>query len=273
MATYAVYQRDGFWWPQRGAIVLLLVALLIADAPGPAQAAVPGAFVLPARGSAVIRFVAFCRDFGGRFPRSIGLPDQHGSRLAPASVRGALGYIRDNGLAQAGTALPAQYAIWQLQGVNGLPTDNATSLAVLGAADTPPNDPGSASSIAEEGYLDGAWMLELLSWKPQGSSVKIAGGGSDFFYGVGELRVRSRIAEPRTLYFPTGLTFVPAKAGSQRVSGYATSITGAGGRLPTTSADDLAPLLGLLLLGCAGSLHIWRARRDRVLYTRRVGRW
>jgi len=23
--------------------------------------------------SAVIRFVAFCRDFGGRFPRSIGL--------------------------------------------------------------------------------------------------------------------------------------------------------------------------------------------------------
>ena len=41
--------------------------------------------------------------------------------------------------------------------------------------------------------------------------------------------------------------------------------------MATTSTGDLAPLLGLLLVGCAGSLHLWRARRDRALYTRRAG--
>ncbi|HJZ49568.1 MAG TPA: hypothetical protein VKE41_20465 [Roseiflexaceae bacterium] len=268
MVTHDDHQRDGFK-RRLGAIMLLVMLLLVGGAPGPALAAGPGAFVLPARGSVVIRFVAFCRDFGGRFPRAIGLPAS--DRLAPAQVRGALGYIRDNGLAQSGTALQSQYAIWELQGVSGLPTDNATSQAVLGAADTPPGDPANASSIAEEGYLSGAWTLELLSWKPQGNPVKIAGGVSDFFYGVGELRVRSHIAEARTLYFPTGLTFPPAKAGSQRATGYATSVSGAAGRLPTTSAGDLAPLLGLLLVGCAGGLHLWRMRRDRALYRLRLG--
>lgn len=268
MVTHADHQCDDFRRPRLGAIVLLVLLILAAGAPVPAQAAGPGAFVLPARGSVVIRFVAFCRDFGGRFPRSIGLPDPNGSRLAPQAVRGALGYIRDNGLAQGGSALPSQYAIWQLQGVGGLPTDSATAQAVLGAADTPPGDPGNASSIADEGYLNGSWSIELLSWKPQGNPVKLAGGGPDFFYGVGELRVRSRISEARTLYFPTGLTFPPSKAGSQRVAGYATVVSGAAGRLPTTSGVDLAPLLGLLLTGCAGGLHLWRMRRDRALYTR-----
>jgi hypothetical protein len=270
MVTRADHQGDGFKRARLGAIVLLAM-LLAAVMPAPAKAAGPGAFVLPARGSVVIRFVAFCRDFGGRFPRSIGLPDPNGSRIAPQAVRGALGYIRDNGLAQGATALPSQYAIWQLQGVTGLPTDNATSRAVLGAADTPPGDPANATSIAEDGYLSGAWTIELLSWKPQGNTLKLAGGGTDYFYGIGELRVRSRIAEARTLYFPTGLTFPPSKAGSQRVAAYATSVSGAAGKLPTTSAGDLAPLLGMLLAGCAGGLHVWRMRRDWALYTRRVG--
>src|SRR5690349_8641755 len=110
MVTHADHQRDVFKRLRLAATLVLIAVLFAAGAPAPAQAAGPGVFVLPARGSVVIRFVAFCRDFGGRFPRSIGLPDPNGSRLAPAQVRGALGYIRDNGLAQGGTALPAQYA-------------------------------------------------------------------------------------------------------------------------------------------------------------------
>jgi hypothetical protein len=268
MVTHADHQREGFHWPRRGALMLLLALLVsLAGAPGAAQAAGPGSFVLPARGSAVIRFVAFCRDYGGTFPRSIGMPDRSGSRLAPAQVNGALGYIRDNGLAQAGTALQAQYAIWQLQGVGGLPTDNATSQAVLGAAGASPGDPGNAVSIAEEGYLNGAWTLELISWKPQGTPVKLVGGGPDFFYGAGELRVRSRLDQPRTLFFPTGLSFPPSSAGSQRVAGYATTITVAD-RLPTTASGDMAPLLWLSLIGCAGGMHVWRMRRSRTLLAR-----
>lgn len=268
MVTHADHQREGFQRPRRGALMLMLALLLgLASTPGVAQAANAGSFVLPARGSAVIRFVAFCRDFGGAFPRSLGLPDTSGNRLAPQQVRGVLGYIRDNGLAQAGTALQSQYAIWQLQGVTGLPTDNATSQAVLGAAGASPGDPGNAASIAEDGYLNGSWTLELVSWTPQGNPVKIAGGDSDYFYGVGELRVRSRLAEARTLFFPTGLSFLPARAGSQRVAAYATTITVAD-RLPTTSGGELAPLLWLSLIGFAGGLHVWRMRRDRTLYAR-----
>jgi hypothetical protein len=271
MVNHTRHRRDASHWLRHGALALLAALLLaLAGGPAPAQAQAQATFTLSPGGSAVIRFVAFCRDYGGSFPREIRLPETGGGRIAPEPVRSALAYIHDKGLAQAGTALQAQYAIWELQGITGLPTNNATSQAVLAAANTPVTNPPNASGIADSGYASGAWTLELLSWKPLDSPVNIAGGGFDNFYGAGELRVRSHVSDQRTLYFTVGLTFPPASPNSQRVAAYATNIQTSPGQLPVTSAGDLAPLAGVLLLGCAGGLHIWRRQRLRLMYTRRI---
>jgi hypothetical protein len=246
-------------------LAALLVVTLAGSLSGPTVAAQTSqTFTIPGGGRAVIVFEAYCLDFGGAFPQTLQAPSA-AAGLAPGNVRAALAYIQANNLsAQAATALQAQYAIWRLAGARGSPQGNQTANTVVAAGTTPPADPANATSIMNAGAA-GSVALDTIAWGPIGSKVEITRGSTDNFYGRGQLVVRNRTQQQLTLFMPVGTIFWPGFSGSQRMTGYLTSVTVSPGQLPVTAGFDLRPLLALAAVALAFPIHLWRKRRERLI--------
>ncbi len=257
-------------WLRRIVVALLTATLLSSVSVGSAQAqtSTTQAFTLPAGGRAVITFEAYCLDFGDTFPTAIQAPNAKAG-LAPSTVRAALAYIQTNNLSsQTSTALQAQYAIWRLAGAQGTPKGNATADAVVAAAKTTPGDPANATSIivaANNGSVD----LDAISWDPIGNAVEIVPGAVDHFYGRGLLVVKNLTNQSLTLFMPIGTIIPPAGYRfHQRTVAYATNVQINPKNLPDTAAGDVLPLLALLLAGGALPVHLWRKRREQLIWRR-----
>jgi hypothetical protein len=240
-------------WLRRIATVLLIALSLCGVAGRTAYAQPSSAFTVPPGGRVLVSFEAYCLDFGGAFPPSVARPSGDAG-LAPANVRAALNHIRGNRPADTAAALQAQYAIWRLMGVPGLPRG---SDAV--AQGTPVTDPANARSIIEGGLSRGEWSLEVTAWAPIGRPVQIATGVSDHFYGAGQMIVRNNTRQQLALYMPVGTIFPPTVRGHQRVAGYPTGVQVV--RLPNTAGGELALAAAVCTAWLAVGVQIWRKRR------------
>ncbi len=220
-------------WLRRIVVALLTATLLSSVSVGSAQAqtSTTQAFTLPAGGRAVITFEAYCLDFGGTFPTAIQAPNAKAG-LAPSTVRAALAYIQTNNLSsQTSTAL------------------QATSIIVA----------------ANNGSVD----LDAISWDPIGNAVEIVPGAVDHFYGRGLLVVKNLTNQSLTLFMPIGTIIPPAGYRfHQRTVAYATNVQINPKNLPDTAAGDVLPLLALLLAGGALPVHLWRKRREQLIWRR-----
>ena len=239
-------------WLRRIATVLLTAMLLCGVGGRTANAQASSAFTVPAGGRVLISFEAYCLDFGGAFPPSVARPNSDAG-LAPANVRAALNQIRANRPADTAAALQAQYAIWRLMGVPGLPRG---SDAV--AQGVPVADPANARSIIEGGLNRGEWSLEMTAWAPIGRPTQIAAGASDNFYGAGQMIVRNNTRQQLALYMPVGTIFPPTISGHQRVAGYPTSVQVV--RLPNTASGEVALAAAVCTAWLAVGVQIWRRR-------------
>jgi hypothetical protein len=246
---------------------LLAVVLLGSAGRQAAQAQSNQAFTIPAGGRAVIPFEAYCLDFGGAFPATLQAP----SSLASNDVRGGLNHIQANNYgATVSKALQGQYGIWRLAGTQGSPAGNADANAVINAKGNLPPAPANATSIidaANNGRVD----LDTIAWGPASQPVEISPGSRDYFYGRGTLAVKNLTNQSLTLYMPAGAVFRPGSSGSQRMTGFQTGQAQIfSGSLPNTAAIDPRLMAGLLALGMAVSIHIWRRRRERLIGTRQA---
>jgi hypothetical protein len=247
-------------WLRRFLIALLAAMLLCGIGGRPAYAQSSSAFTVPPGGRVLVRFEAYCLDYGGTFPRAIVAPSA-AAGLAPANVRAALNYIQGHRPADTQAALQAQYAIWRLQGVTGLPKG---SDAV--AQGTPVTDPANAQSIIAAGLSSGQWSLEMAAWGPLGQPVQIAGGVPDYFYGTGQLMVRNNTQQQLSLYMPIGIIFPPASSGHQRMAGYPTGVQIV--RLPNTAGGELVLAAAVCTAWLAVGVQVWRARRHAAVASR-----
>jgi hypothetical protein len=201
----------------------------------------------------LVSFEAYCLDFGGTFPPALAAPSA-AAGLAPANVRAALNYIQGHRPADAQAALQAQYAIWRLRGVAGLP--RGTDAVAQG---TPVTDPASARSIIDGGLSRGEWSLDMTAWGPIGRPVQIATGAPDYFYGAGQMIVRNNTRQQLSLYMPVGVIFPPASSGHQRMAGYPTGVQVV--RLPNTAGGELALAAAVCTAWLAIGVQVWRGRR------------
>jgi hypothetical protein len=240
-------------WLRRIATVLLTAMVLCGVGGRTAYAQANAAFTVPPGGRVLISFEAYCLDFGGSFPPTVGRPSGDAG-LAPANVRAALNHIRANRPRDTAAALQAQYAIWRLMGVPGLPRG---SDAV--AQGTPITDPANARSIIEAGLVRGEWSLEVTAWAPIGRPAQIAAGASDHFYGAGQMIVRNNTRQQLALYMPVGTLFPPTVRGLQRVAGYPTGVQVV--RLPNTAGGEVALAAAVSTAWLAVGVQVWRRRR------------
>jgi hypothetical protein len=240
-------------WRRRFTTVLLTAVLLSAVGGRTAQAQASAAFTVPPGGRVMVSFEAYCLDFGGAFPPSVAAPNSDAG-LAPANVRAALNYVRTNRPADSAAALQAQYAIWRLMGVQGLPRG---SDAV--AQGTPVADPANARSIIDGGQNRGEWSLELTAWSPTGRPLQIASGASDNFYGAGQLIIRNNTRQQLALYMPVGVILPPTTRGHQRVAAYPTGVQVV--RLPNTAGGEVALAAAVCTAWLAVGVQFWRKRR------------
>ena len=240
-------------WLRRFTTVLLVTMLLCGVGGRTAHAQASSAFTVPPGGRVLVSFEAYCLDFGGAFPPTVARPNGDAG-LAPANVRAALNYIRSNRPGDAAAALQAQYAIWRLMGVPGLPRG---SDAV--AQGTPVADPANARSIIDGGLNRGEWSLEMTAWAPIGRPAQIAAGASDHFYGAGQMIVRNNTRQQLALYMPVGTILPPSVRGHQRVAAYPTGVQVV--RLPNTAGGELALAAAVGTAWLAVGVQIWRGRR------------
>lgn len=253
-------------WVRRCAAALLAMVLLIGAGGQAAQAQSSQTFTIPANGRAIITFEAYCVDFGGTFPATLQAP----SSRASGEVRGGLAYIQSNGLSGTAKALQGQYGLWRITGAKGSPKGDATADAVYNARSTVPADPANATSILDAASA-GRVSLDTTGWGPVGAPVNITSDSRDNFYGRGTLVVRNLSGQQLTLFMPIGAIFLPGSICSQRVAGYQVgSAQILSGTLPNTAALDLRPLAGLLALGLALPVHLWRRRREQLIGTKRA---
>jgi hypothetical protein len=240
-------------WLRRITTVLLAAMLLCGVGGRTAYAQPSSAFTVPPGGRVLVSFEAYCLDFGGAFPLALAEPNGDAG-LAPANVRAALNHIRANRPADAAAALQAQYAIWRLRGIAGLPRG---SDAV--AQGTPVTDPTNARSIIDVGLTRGEWSLDVTAWAPTGRPAQIASGASDYFYGAGQMIIRNNTRQQLALYMPVGTIFPPAIRGHQRMAGYPTGVQVV--RLPNTAGGELALAAAVCTAWLAVGVQVWRARR------------
>ncbi len=243
-------------WLRRFMIALLAAMLLCGVDGRPADAQSSSAFTVPPGGRVLVRFEAYCLDFGGTFPPAILAPSA-AAGLAPANVRAALNYIQSHRPADTQAALQAQYAIWRLQGVTSVPKG---SDAV--AQGTPVTDPANAQSIIAAGLSNGQWSLEVAGWAPLSQPVQITAGVSDYFYGAGQVMIKNNTQQQLSLYMPVGVIFPPASSGHQRMAGYPTGVQIV--RLPNTAGGDLALAAAVCTAWVAVGVQVWRVRRRAV---------
>jgi hypothetical protein len=240
-------------WLRRFATVLLAAMLSCGVGERAAYAQPSSAFTVPPGGRVLVSFEAYCLDFGGTFPRALAAPNTNAG-LAPANVRAALNYIRGHRPADSQAALQAQYAIWRLRGVAGLPRG---SDAV--AQGTPVTDPANARSILDGGLNRGEWSLDVTAWGPIGRPVQIASGAPEYFYGAGQMLVRNNTRQQLALYMPVGTIFPPTGSGHQRMTGYPTGVQVV--RLPQTGGGEVALAAAVCTAWLAVGVQFWRTRR------------
>jgi hypothetical protein len=240
-------------WLRRCTTVLLAAMLWCSVGGQVAQAQANSAFTVPPGGRVLVSFQAYCLDFGGAFPQALAEPNTDAG-LAPANVRAALNYIQGHRPADVTAALQAQYAIWRLRGVAGLP--KGTDAVAQG---TPVTDPANARSIIDGGLNRGEWSLDVTAWGPLSKPVQIASGTSDNFYGAGQMIVRNNTRQQLALYMPVGVVFPPAISGYQRMAGYPTGVQVV--RLPNTAGGEVALAAAVCSAWLAVGVQIWRMRR------------
>jgi hypothetical protein len=247
-------------WLRRLTTILLAALLLCGMSGQVAQAQASSAFTVPPGGRVLVSFEAYCLDFGGAFPLALAAPSADAG-LAPANVRAAINYIRGHRPGDSQAALQAQYAIWRLRGVAGLPKG---SDAV--AQGTPVTDPANARSILDGGLNRGEWSLDVTAWSPIGRPVQLASGVSDNFYGAGQMIVRNNTRQQLSLYVPVGTIFPPAGSGLQRVAGYPTGVQVV--RLPNTDGGEVALAAAVCTAWIAVAIQVWRVCRRTPVVSR-----
>lgn len=231
----------GFWPLTLFAAVLVA---LIGVAPVAAQ---PNqTFTLQLGGKANVTFIAFCTEFGEKYPAQIQLP----SGVAEPEVRAALQYIADNGLANdPRQALQGQYAIWTVL-AQPAPAGEAQAQQVAGFAQANTvTDPQGTSLL--DAAQSGQVRLTLESWEPAGPVTQITATARDNFYGRGRLLVENISDQELTLYMPVGTLFPPTVEAQQTMAGYLAevAVTNPVTTLPETSGGLMLPITAALLAG------------------------
>lgn len=240
-------------------ILTLLFAALAALASVTPVAAQPGrTFTLQPGGKATVSFIAFCTEFGDKYPDQLLLPTD----VARPEVRAALQYIADNGLANdPARALQGQYAIWTVLG-QPAPAGDATAQQVVAfARANTVTDPQGTSLLnaAKAGQV----RLTLQGWEPASPVTQITTSARDHFYGRGRLLVENVSGQALTLYMPVGTQFPPTVQPHQVMAAYLSDVTVSNPvtTLPQTSGGG-APLglaAGLLAAAAfAGLARRWR---------------
>lgn len=230
---------------------LLLLFIVLAAFPARTQAAgTPNrTFTLQPTGKATITFLAFCTEFGDKYPAQVNAPD---GTIAAPEVRTALQYIAENGLAGDSTrAIQAQFAIWLLLKQPGPAGDATTQQVIAFAQSNTVADPKGTSLL--DAARNGQVRLTLQSWEPAGPVVQITSTASDNFYGRGRLLVENVSKQPLTLYMPIGTLFHPTVQTHQTMAGYMDDVSVTNPDLPKTSGNGtfliiVAALLGVLIL-------------------------
>jgi hypothetical protein len=239
-------------WLRRIATVLL-TAMLLCGTGGRTAHAQSTAFTVPPGGRVLVSFEAYCLDFGGTFPSTVTVPSSSAG-LAPTNVRSSLNYIRSNRPKDSAAALQAQYAIWRVMGVPGLPPgSNAVAQGI------PVTDPANARSIIDGGANRGEWSFEMVAWAAIGQPVQIVPGTVDHFYGTGRLLIRNNTRQQLALYMPVGTIFPPTISGHQRMAGYPIGVQVV--VLPNTAGGELALAAAVCTAWLAVGVQLWRGRR------------
>lgn len=246
---------------QRLLWLLAALLLVLAALPAAVQAADPPGrtFTLQPTGRATIGFLAFCTEFGDKYPDQLQLPN---GDLAVPEVRAALQYIADNGLAgDSAKALQGQFAIWNLLKQPG-PAGDALTQQVIGfaRANTVSNPQGTSILDAARA---GQVRLSLQSWEPASPAVQITSTAKDNFYGRGRLVVENLSQQPLTLYMPVGTLFHPTVQSHQTMAAYLNEVTVNNPNLPHTSGEGVLLLAALTLGGALGMVRLARVKRGR----------
>lgn len=241
-------------WPL--AILAALLAVVTSLAPAAAQPS--RTFTLQPAGTATISFIAFCTEFGDKYPDQVQLPTD----VASTEVRSALQYIADNGLASDATkALQGQYAIWKVLG-QPAPAGDALAQQVVGFAQSNQVSDPQATSLLEAARV-GQVRLTLVSWAPASQPVQITSSARDNFFGRGSLLVENVSPQPLTLYMPVGTLFPPTVQKHQVMAGYLADVAVTDPTLPQTSGGGAMLLAAVVLLAAVGPVRLARMRRGR----------
>ena len=242
------------WLPMSFAVLL---AIFVGFTPVAAQPS--RTFTLQPTGKATVTFIAFCTEFGDKYPSQLTLP----SDLAKPEVRSALQYIADNNLASdQNKALQGQFAIWKLLNQPGPAGDALTQQVITFANANKVSDPQGTSLLTAANNKQ--IRLTLQSWVPASPVVQITSTASDNFYGRGTLLVENISQQPLTLYMPIGTLFAPTVQSHQTMAGFLTDLSVTNPKLPNTSGNTLPLVIATALLGLAGVvrlLRVWRGAR------------
>lgn len=239
----------------------VLIAALITLVSLSPVAAQPGrSFTLQPGGRATVSFIAFCTEFGDKYPDQLLLP----TAVAPPEVRSALQYIADNGLANDNNrALQGQYAIWTLLGQPAPAGDALAQQVVSFARANPVSDPQATSLL--DAAKGGQVKLTLQNWEPAGPVTQITPSARDHFYGRGRLLVENVSGQALNLYMPVGTEFPPTVQPHQVMAAYLSdvAVTNPATTLPQTSGAATVLLLTAVLLFGSGLVRLARQRRGR----------
>lgn len=244
------------FWP--GLILAALLAVLAGSAPAAAQT--DQTFTLQPAGQATITFIAFCTEFGDKYPDELELPGD----IAEPEVRVALQYIADNGLADdTDQALQGQYAIWTLLGQPAPAGDDLARQVVSFAQANTISDP-PATSLLDAASSDQV-TLSLQSWEPAGPVIQITDAAEDHFYGRGELLVENVSDQALDLYMPVGTLFPPTVQPHQVMAGYLSEVRVENPVVPLPETSGGGTLLAMLFALAIGLVAVratlWRRRR------------
>jgi hypothetical protein len=245
------------FWP----LTLLAAALAAMIWVAPAAAQTNRTFTLQPEGRATVTFIAFCTEFGDKYPGQIQLPNA----LAGPKVRAALQYIADNGLANdPKQALQGQYAIWTVLAQPAPAGDaQAQQVAAFAQANTVAEPQGTSLLDAAQA---GQVRLTLESWEPAGPVTQITATARDNFYGRGRLLVENVSGQELTLYMPVGTLFPPTVEAHQTMAGFLAdvAVTNPVTVLPETSGSVLLPIAAALAAGVAAVRFVILRRGPRI---------
>jgi hypothetical protein len=257
-------------WLRRFTAALLTLLLFSSLGIGTAQAADVGplTFTVPPNGRVQVSFVGFCIDFDhGTFPYAIQAPNANNDpAIASADVQKLLAYARaQNSHSDVNKALEVQWGIWQKSGVANLPGGGS---AVSGASSVNIVTPSGARSILEKaGWNNKEWDLDTISWSPLSKPVRLFDNAYDRFFAQGEMIVKNNTDKQLSLYVPDGTIIHPAGYKlHQRLGIYATRVQVI--VMPKTAGVSLPLAFAILTSVLAGGVHLWRTRRQALVFSR-----